>query len=269
MSLLEYYLCIRLYALWESRNLPSYLGPPIWALAHLMILFGTNSLVLFALTILLLRAAYGAAMNTTMIETWEIERHEAVVERARKNGGYVHTNGQKLWIERQEFPYDIGIWKNLCQSMGTSNVLLWLLPFGGGPGVDSAGNWETNGFEDGDKIWPPVDPEKIARVNLATMEQPTLRVYGSAEEEIAAFKERQRKDYERWSKGQGAKDEDYDYESEYEEGMDGEEGWTNSDGDRLRDYGVDEDTEIIDDENLPLGHLREELLRRRNVGVKR
>jgi len=36
----------------------------------------------------------------------------------------------------------------------------------------------------------------------------------------------------------------------YEEGMDGEPGWTNSEGDRLRDYGVDE--EVEDEELIPL-----------------
>lgn len=46
----------------------------------------------------------------------------------------------------------------------------------------------------------------------------------------------------------------------YEQGIDGEPGWTNAEGDRLRDYGVDEDAED-DDEDVPLG----ELLRRRRA----
>ena len=54
----------------------------------------------------------------------------------------------------------------------------------------------------------------------------------------------------------------------YEAGMDGEPGWTNSDGDRLRDYGVDEEVEDEDlippdaeEDDVPIA----ELLRRRKV----
>jgi palmitoyltransferase len=54
-----------------------------------------------------------------------------------------------------------------------------------------------------------------------------------------------------------------DYESEVEEGIDGEEGWTNAEGDRLRDFGVDEDAELLAEDEIPLG----ELLRRRKARV--
>lgn len=47
----------------------------------------------------------------------------------------------------------------------------------------------------------------------------------------------------------------------FESGVDGEPGWTNAEGDRLRDFGVDEDAEEEDDEDVPLG----ELLRRRRA----
>jgi palmitoyltransferase len=39
----------------------------------------------------------------------------------------------------------------------------------------------------------------------------------------------------------------------------GEEGWKDADGDRLRDFGVDEEVEFYDEDDVPLG----ELLRRR------
>jgi len=171
-----------------------------------------------------------------------------------------------MLVERQEFPYDIGIWKNLCQGMGTKNVIIWFMPFGGAPGIEGAAKWELNGFEDEDKVWPPLDPDKMPRVGRATGEEEPVREYGSIGEEVEAFKNRQKKDYERWiaNKGvDGNNESDYDeleeYESEYEEGMDGEEGWTNSDGDRLRDYGVDEEAEVLADDDIPL----RELLRRR------
>lgn len=158
-------------------------------------------------------------------------------------------------VERQEFPYDIGIWKNLCQGMGTRNVILWFLPFGGAPSISSAGDFEVNGFEDASKMWPPPDPEKMPRIVNRTDED-DIETYTSPAEEIAAFKRRQQKDYERWQSTDNAgEDSNSEYESEYEEGMDGNEGWTNSDGDRLRDYGVDEDTEMVAEDDIPLAEL--------------
>ncbi len=254
--------------IWENRNLPAYLGPPVWAMAHLLVLILVNSITLFALGILLTRAIYSLATNTSMIESWEIERHEALVDRSRKTGGYVYTNGgQRIRIERQEFPYDIGIWKNMCQAMGTTNVLVWLMPFGGGPSMKQAVNWEVNGFEDESKAWPPPDPDKMPRTQRVVAEDEAMREYGSQREEVEAFKRRQQKDHERWNRSKktveadSGSEEIEEHESEYEEGIDGEEGWTNSDGDRLRDYGVDEEAEVLADDEIPLG----ELLRRRKV----
>jgi palmitoyltransferase len=42
----------------------------------------------------------------------------------------------------------------------------------------------------------------------------------------------------------------------------GEEAWRNAEGDRLADFGVDEEAEFYDDENVPLA----ELMRRRKQG---
>ncbi|KAF4635447.1 hypothetical protein G7Y89_g2643 [Cudoniella acicularis] len=270
MSILAYNLTTRVYIIWENRSLPSYLGPSMWALAHLLILLIVNGLTLFALSLLLIHALHSLAINTTMIENWEIERHAAVVARARKSGGYIQLNsGLKIHIEHQEFPYDIGVWKNICQAMGSSNVLIWILPFGGGPSIQTAGIFEENGFEDEGTLWPPVDPEKVPAPRFNLAQHASIRDYDTVEEQVAAFKRRQEEDFQRrmLSKdhvGSGSdRDEDYenDYE-EYEEGMDGEEGWTNAEGDRLRDYGVDEEAEALpDDDEVPLA----ELLRRRKA----
>jgi len=63
------------------------------------------------------------AINNTSIEGWEIERHETLLQRARYLGGYLDgPDGTKVRIVRQEFPYDIGIWRNFKQGMGTGNV---------------------------------------------------------------------------------------------------------------------------------------------------
>lgn len=119
-------------------------------LVHLFILVVTNSLVLFMLTILLGRTLWSMALNTTTIEGWEIQRHETLLRRAHVLGGYlVGPEGDKVRIEHQEFPWDIGIWKNFCQAMDSSNPLSWLWPFTRSPSVESGLAFEHNGIEGG------------------------------------------------------------------------------------------------------------------------
>jgi palmitoyltransferase len=142
MSYLEYFLFGRARHLWSNRTLPSvrypversplsvlqaeamsrqYLGPSLPQLIHLFILLMTNSVTLFALSTLLVRALWSLGVNTTTIEGWEIDRHQALVRRARLLGGYAYgPDGIKVRVKKQEFPYDIGIWKNVKQGMGGS-----------------------------------------------------------------------------------------------------------------------------------------------------
>lgn len=175
-------------------------------------------------------------------------------------------------VVRQEFPYDVGFWKNIVQGMGSVNVLGWFMPFSGAPSEESAVGWEENGFEDAGKMWPPPDPDKVPRVRRVLEEEDGEREYKSRRDEVDAFRERQQRDLMRWenlegsgessSDGSGSDDHDDGYDKREEKGFDGLNGWTNSDGDRLRDYGVDEDAEVISDEDdIPLG----ELLRRRKA----
>ncbi len=83
----------------------------------------TNSLTLFAVSTMLVRSIWSLAVNTTTIEGWEIDRHHALLRRARTMGGFVYgPDGTKVLIRRQEFPYDVGIWRNITQGMGTANV---------------------------------------------------------------------------------------------------------------------------------------------------
>jgi hypothetical protein len=83
-------------------------------------------MVLFMLSILLVRVIWMLALNQTTIEGWEIERHKTLVRRARLYGGFLDgPNGTRIRIQRQEFPYDIGIWQNIREGMGgTNNVSL-------------------------------------------------------------------------------------------------------------------------------------------------
>ena len=106
-----------------------------------------NSFTLFALSILLARNLWCLAGNMTTIEGWEIERHESLVRRARKLGGFVHgSDGVPVRICKQEFPYDIGIYNNIRQGLG-DNPLTWLWPFSSSPPSASGWDFETNGFE--------------------------------------------------------------------------------------------------------------------------
>ena len=88
------------------------------------------------------------ALNQTTIEGWEIERHEALLRRARTLGGFLHgPNGQEIRIEHQEFPWDIGIWSNLCSTMGTRNPVAWLWPFARSLDAETGLHFEHNEIE--------------------------------------------------------------------------------------------------------------------------
>ncbi len=132
-------------------------------------------------------------------------------------------------------------------------MLLWLFPFAGGPVVSPDGRgagwqWEENGFNEREGMWPPPDPDKLrwarkARSAAAAASQGD-RQWGTPEEERAAFRARQAQDLRR-RRTQRAEDimaelEEVDGYEYVERGVDGASGWTNADGEKLRDYGVDE-----------------------------
>lgn len=132
----------------RSDLISQYLGPSISQLIHLFILVAANSLVLFALTLLLARTLWSMSLNMTTIESWEIERHETLLRRARTLGGYLHApDGSKFRIEHQEFPWDIGIWTNLCQMMGTRNPIAWFWPLAKSLNVERGLQFEHNGID--------------------------------------------------------------------------------------------------------------------------
>ena len=83
----------------------------------------------------------------TTIEGWELERHETLLSRANAFGGYLDgPDGIRIRIDRHEFPYDIGIFQNIRQSMG-GNILLWFWPLAPTPTNEGGLQFETNGFE--------------------------------------------------------------------------------------------------------------------------
>lgn len=257
-----------------------YLGPSFRQLFHLFILILVNSLTLFMVSITFFRTAWGLGGNVTTIESWEIERHEQLLRRARVLGGYLDgPDGIRMRIVRQEFPYDIGIWSNIVQGMGTANVLAWFWPFSATPRTSGL-MFETNGFEDPGTSWPPPDPDRVPRSDRP------LDLHGafihdhdglSANEELLAFQRRQQADFERRPDHYSVKrrkpfHERFDSPNHIplkddDAGADeaedsGEEGWQDSGGNRLKDYGVDEDVEFYDEDNIPIA----ELMKRRKEG---
>ncbi|EXJ78166.1 hypothetical protein A1O3_09327 [Capronia epimyces CBS 606.96] len=278
MSYLQYFLYLRADVIWQNRRLPSYLGPTLPQLVHLFVLIVVNSLTLFLVSITFLRTVWGLGGNVTTIESWEIERHEQLLRRARVLGGYLDgPDGIRVRLVRQEFPYDIGIWNNIVQGMGTANIFAWFWPFSATPATSGVA-FETNGFEDPGTSWPPPDPDRMPRIDRSA-ELKSAFVHAQAglsrEEEVAAFRQRQHGDFarrpehygverrkpfhERFADGSHVPIKN-DYTNHHDSS--GEEGWQDSGGNRLKDYGVDESVEFYDEDNLPIA----ELLRRKADG---
>lgn len=280
MAYLEYFLFLRAQVLWENRHLPSYLGPSVPQLISLFLLCLINSLTLFLVSVTFFRTAWGLGGNVTTIESWEIERHEQLLRRARVLGGYLDgPDGIRIKIVRQEFPYDVGIWSNIAQGMGSHNPLAWFWPFSTTPKTDGL-SFEDNGFEDPGVSWPPPDPDRMPRANRFSnvIEDPFLvpNQESSQAEEILAFKKRQQADFESRADHYGVKRR-RPFHERFEQGTvypadnisqakrndesSGEEGWQDTGGNRLKDFGVDEDVEFYDEDNIPIA----ELLRRRKA----
>lgn len=139
-------------------------------------------------------------------------------------------------------------------------------------------------LQDPSSSWPPPDPDRIPRMPRFLEPRDAFTHNDgrySDQADISAFRKRQREDMRRYRSGQPhvyRRRPFHDrYPSEEEEDEDedvpeinsggssgGEEGWRNSEGDRLRDFGVDEDVEFYDEDNVPLAEL---LQRRKEAKV--
>ena len=157
------------------------------------------------------------SLNMTTIESWEIERHETLLRRARTLGGYLDgPDGKKVRIRRQEFPWDIGIWTNLCQMMGSRNPIAWFWPFAGSLTVESGLQFEHNGIDgeyhdpfegevhshlhlDPSKPWPPPDPDRLFRVPV----QPVAGNGFTQNLDVEEFRKRQQADFARYADADG------------------------------------------------------------------
>lgn len=305
---LLYLLLSRFMALWENRLLPAYLGPSLAQLVWLTVFTFVAGVTSLALGILLGSTVKGWLFNTTMIEGWEIERHEAVLERRASSHGEDSFWGRSagedgnLPIDAVEFPYDIGIWQNMCAGMGTRNFLLWFWPLAGHPSIAAnqdgkmqgvGWEYEENGLNDAEDMWPPPDPAKtrhtrVWRQRRREMEEERHRFdsegrWARPEDQREAFRQRQQQDLRRWEgrilgELEELEDDDFDLvDDPYAPrgGIvvdEGKQGWVNAEGEHLGDYGVDEDAEFNEpgdadlvssgeEDDVPLG----ELIRRRKV----
>jgi palmitoyltransferase len=154
--------------------------------------------------------------------------------------------------------------------MGSSFPLTWLNPLASTPSLESGLGFETNGFEDEDKVWPPPDPDRSYKRHAQAKNEGAFvfeKDGGSNQDMVDAFRKRQEADevrrrrpfVERVAESEGHEDESSGEEDEkvkYGDG-EGEEGWRNSEGERLQDFGVDEDVEFYDEQEdeIPLAEL--------------
>ncbi|KAK3636426.1 Palmitoyltransferase [Elasticomyces elasticus] len=216
----------------------------------------------------------------TTIEGWEVERHEAVVRRARASGGLLNApDGKYVRVEHQEFPWDIGVWTNIGRGMGSRNPIAWIWPFARSPTMQNPS-----------KPWPPIDPDRMFRAvrHALPSSDATLSL------DVDSFRARQAADLARYEDADGeyvvrrrpfheraqvtleAEKGIYEGESDDEEAMvtddelepasaavvhgdedggAGEESWRNKEGERLADFGVDEVADFYDEDDMPLAEL--------------
>lgn len=296
MIYLECFLYSRAAVVWASRDLryvrfygfdnisanssSKDLGPSVQQLISLFLLIIVNSLTLFMVGITFIRALYALCTNVSTIESWEIERHEQLLRRAKVLGGYLEgPDGSRVRIRRHEFPFDIGIARNMAAVMDSSNPISWLFPLARTP-TSSGVTFETNGFEEPGAQWPPPDPDRMPRLqrNSEAMEAFVAQHHGlSNGQEIQAFRKRQQEDHDRRqgtmslqrrkpfhirygsATSSFSETDDFDGSDDCSVSESGEEGWQDSGGNRLKDYGVDQDIEFYDEDDMPLA----ELLRKR------
>ncbi|KAL7275963.1 Palmitoyltransferase [Rhizina undulata] len=295
---LLYHLIDLCYEVYLARDLPSYLSEitPSEILLIFSLVF-VDTMTAFALTILFFRTLVQTSEGFTTIETFEKERHDALVRRKA--------------VKRQTFPYDIGVYANISCAMANAWFVLWWFPLypsptigkilkGGEHGdleLKGGLEWEVNGFEPPQRTWPPPDPDKVPMVGRAIAEEKSDAFTVDGVTDVEAFRRRQTEDLKRWERTSThsptnsfstssavyltgplqrppsqkiQKESNLFADSDSEENYDDEDSgaatvapqmgvpWRNEEGETLADYGVDEEAEQEDDD-IPLA----ELLRRR------
>ena len=113
--------------------------------------------------------------------------------------------------------------------------------------------------------WPPPDPDRIP--SFEPDQAFTFQSASSSNEDaVEAFRKRQSADIKRYEFTAYRRRPFHDRHRELDSQQTnaplpaptphaGEEAWRNSEGDRLNDFGVDEDVEFYDEEDVPLAQL--------------
>lgn len=123
------------------------------------------------------------------------------------------------------------------------------------------------------RTWPPPDPDRMPRQSAIANHQAFTYADDSrsGREQVDAFRRRQEKDLKRFHQEEPVvrrrpfheryKDDDLDWHEnpnlfDSNNNVDrGEEAWRDPEGDRLDDFGVDEDIEFYDEDDVPLAKL--------------
>ncbi|EPS40574.1 hypothetical protein H072_5535 [Dactylellina haptotyla CBS 200.50] len=272
-SYLQKFLFVKAYEVYQSRDLPAYLGPSLQQLMLLGILLLVNTITDFAIIVLWIRIISNIIEGYTTIEWWEQERHSSLARRKT--------------VRRQAYPFDIGFYDNLCLFMD-GGILVWWCPFLPNRKVEEGApfggglRYEVNGFEKSWLAWPPPDPEKFG-IQERRHQQKELEngpwTRGEYDvSDVAAFRRRQREDMKRFKRQDDDDENDSDDEAQrigrdedlldsyldtgygslamadnyYDERQRQEQiqkKWRNDEGDTLADYGVDEDADMLNDED--------------------
>lgn len=139
----------------------------------------------------------------------------------------------------------------------------------------------TGHLSDPSTTWPPPDPDRIPRVRRQfNPEEAFIHKEGYVDkyDEVEAFRQRQQEDLQRRNRPASgfqrrrpfherlekpaAADHGDEYSSpDEQDDAPGEEAWRNSEGERLADFGVEEDVDFYDEDEIPLA----DLLRRRKA----
>ena len=119
--------------------------------------------------------------------------------------------------------------------------------------------------------WPPPDPDRLHNTAIVSPSDPSS--FSSDHDYVEAFRSRQSKDQGRLPPGsEGTLDQRQVYQtynnhhrrpnypmSAARKSNHGGQAWRDSEGDQLKDFGVDEEIDFYDEDDIPLA----ELLRRR------
>lgn len=107
--------------------------------------------------------------------------------------------------------------------------------------------------------WPPPDPDRFPRTWKCPLPDSSITLL-SDDEYVRQFRERQQRDFRHRVGYNDSQSSSHDYDLAEdrdrslipEDDLQAPAAWKDSDGDRLEDFGVDEDIEFYDEDEAPL-----------------